>query len=115
MAKICVKFSLNMQCGEDKKSPPRGEEDSRDALRRSPWRAENLRRWGPRTRLTHNLAALTHNLAALTHNLAALTHNLAQKTAQRRQRACEMSPLPFEAILCVKIDFGQRYASPNFD
>ncbi len=53
--------------------------------------------------------------ARLTHNLAALTHNLAQKTAPRRQRACEMSPLPFEAILCVKIDFGQRYGSPNFD
>src|SRR5712691_3657351 len=101
MAKICVKFSLNMQCGEDKKSPPRGEEDSRDALRRSPWRAENLRRWGPRTRLTHNLAALTHNLA--------------QKTAQRRQKACEMFPLPFEAILCVTIHFGQRYGSQHCD
>jgi hypothetical protein len=46
----------------------------------------------------------------LTHNLAALTHNLAQKTAPRRQRACEMFSLPFEAILCVKIDFRQRYA-----
>ena len=53
--------------------------------------------------------------ARLTHNLAALTHNLAQKTAPRRQRACEMSPLPFEAILCVKIDFRQRYGSPDFD
>src|SRR6266481_7486135 len=53
--------------------------------------------------------------ARLTHIFAALTHNLAQKTAPRRQRACEMSPLPFEANLCVKIDFGQRYGSPNFD
>jgi hypothetical protein len=51
----------------------------------------------------------------MNHNLAALTHNLAQKTAQRRQKACKMFPLPFEAILCVTIHFGQRYGSQLCD
>jgi len=58
---------------------------------------------------------LTHIFTTLTHILAVLTHIFAEKTVKRGKKMCEMPPLLSEAILCVKIDFGQRYGSQLFE